>query len=48
VLEGFKVVDSAIDLLEKMIVYDPSKRISTKDAINHPYFNEIFQLKETK
>ena len=29
-----------IDLLEKMIVLDPNKRISTQDALQHPYFNE--------
>jgi serine/threonine protein kinase len=29
-----------IDLLEKMIVLDPNKRISIKDALEHPYFNE--------
>lgn len=28
----------AIDLLEKLLVYDPSKRISAKDALNHPFF----------
>ena len=29
-----------IDLLEKMIVLDPNKRISTQDVLQHPYFNE--------
>ena len=29
-----------IDLLEKMIVLDPNKRISAQDALQHPYFNE--------
>jgi serine/threonine protein kinase len=31
----------AIDLLEKLISFDPSKRITVYDAIRHPYFSEI-------
>jgi serine/threonine protein kinase len=31
----------AIDLLAKMLVYEPSKRISAKEALLHPYFDEI-------
>jgi hypothetical protein len=27
--------DSGLDLLSKMIVYDPCKRISAKNALNH-------------
>jgi len=43
---NFQVEEDALDLLEKMITYDPSKRITTKDALKHPYFNEIFQISE--
>ena len=31
----------AIDLLEKMLVYDPSDRITAKEALKHPYFDRI-------
>lgn len=31
----------ALDLISRMLTYDPSKRISAKAAINHPYFNEL-------
>jgi len=31
----------AIDLLEKMLVYDKNKRITCKDAMAHAYFNPI-------
>ena len=31
----------AIDLLEKMLVYEPSRRISAREALSHPYFDEI-------
>lgn len=30
----------AIDLLEKMLVFDPTKRISIDDALRHPYFED--------
>lgn len=37
-----KGLDSdALDLLEKMLVYDPTQRISAKAAMNHPYFDDL-------
>mmetsp|Transcript_8723 Transcript_8723/g.8265 ORF Transcript_8723/g.8265 Transcript_8723/m.8265 type:complete len:297 (-) Transcript_8723:8-898(-) len=32
--------DTAKDLLSKMLVLDPSKRITIDDALNHPYFED--------
>jgi cell division cycle 2-like protein len=29
-----------LDLLQKMMYYDPSKRISAEEALNHPWFKE--------
>jgi serine/threonine protein kinase len=33
--------DLGLDLLSKMIVYDPCRRISAKNALNHPYFDDL-------
>lgn len=30
-----------IDLLQKMLVYDPAKRITAKQALQHSYFDEV-------
>uniref|UniRef100_A0A0D9X9P2 Protein kinase domain-containing protein n=1 Tax=Leersia perrieri TaxID=77586 RepID=A0A0D9X9P2_9ORYZ len=30
-----------LDLLEKMLQYEPAKRISAKKAMEHPYFNDV-------
>ncbi|XP_068647430.1 cyclin-dependent kinase B2-2-like [Aristolochia californica] len=32
---------NGLDLLSKMLVYDPSKRISAKKAMEHPYFDGL-------
>ena len=32
---------NGLDLLSKMLVYDPAKRVSGKMALNHPYFNDL-------
>ncbi len=31
----------ALDLLERMLQYEPYKRISAKEALSHPYFQEL-------
>ena len=42
----FQIVESGtepvgLDLLAKMIQQDPCKRISAKQALHHPYFNDL-------
>ena len=31
----------ALDLLEKMLDYDKNRRITAKEALNHPYFEQL-------
>lgn len=38
-LKGTYASEEALDLLKKMLLYNPSKRISCKDALKHPFFN---------
>ncbi|KAK9940291.1 hypothetical protein M0R45_016959 [Rubus argutus] len=36
----------AIDLAEKMLVFDPSKRITVEEALNHPYLSSLHTINE--
>jgi len=33
--------DQGLDLLQKMLEYDPARRISARQAIEHPYFSDV-------
>lgn len=33
-----KVAPLALDLLEKLLQFDPSKRLTCEEALQHPYF----------
>ncbi|KAF7823501.1 mitogen-activated protein kinase-like protein NTF6 [Senna tora] len=36
----------AIDLAEKMLVFDPAKRITVEEALNHPYLSSFHEINE--
>ncbi|KAI0529197.1 hypothetical protein KFK09_001744 [Dendrobium nobile] len=38
--------NGAVDLLEKMLVFDPSKRITVDEALCHPYLASFHELNE--
>ena len=38
----------AIDLLSKMLAFDPERRLTAKDALKHPYFNEVRETQKEK
>lgn len=35
-----------VDLLSKMLIYEPTKRISAREALKHPYFDELNKLQQ--
>ncbi|KAK9123769.1 hypothetical protein Sjap_013371 [Stephania japonica] len=37
---------TAIDLAERMLVFDPSKRITVDEALNHPYLSSLHEINE--
>ncbi|KAK1326567.1 Mitogen-activated protein kinase 2 [Acorus calamus] len=37
---------AAIDLLEKMLVFDPSKRITVDEALCHPYLSSLHDIND--
>ncbi|GIQ91065.1 hypothetical protein KIPB_014136, partial [Kipferlia bialata] len=38
---GGKLEPAGIDLMKKMLIFDPAKRISVRAALEHPYFAPI-------
>ena len=40
------VSDNAKDLISQLLKYDKNKRINAKDALNHPFFTEDFNLNQ--
>ncbi|GAB4859259.1 Mitogen-activated protein kinase ntf6 [Ancistrocladus abbreviatus] len=40
------VTPLALDLAEKMLVFDPSKRITVDEALNHPYLSSLHEINE--
>jgi len=42
VVEGLD--ELGLDLLSKMLTYEPSKRISARDALRHPFFDDLNKL----
>ncbi|KAJ5066846.1 hypothetical protein M0811_03190 [Anaeramoeba ignava] len=47
-LKDDPIDEVGLDLVEKMLVYDPKKRISIKQALQHPYFDDLKNLNEPK
>ena len=44
----YLINDEVIDLLDKMLKFDPMERIKAKDSLNHPYFKDFFSHNEDK
>jgi serine/threonine protein kinase len=40
-IPGLENEPEACDLLAKMLIYEPAKRISAREALKHPYFREL-------
>ena len=38
------VSPDAIDLIYKLLIYDPEDRISAEEALRHPYFREYWEM----
>ena len=41
VVNGLSLNTSGIDLLNRMLTYDPTNRITAKAALHHPYFKDF-------
>jgi cell division cycle 2-like protein len=40
------ITENTFDLLNRMLTYDPTKRIGAAQALDHPYFRESPRAKE--
>lgn len=40
--------EQAIDLMQKMMIFDPQKRITPAQALKHPYFDGFELSKEPR
>ena len=39
------LTNNGVDLMYQLLEFDPKKRISAEDALNHPYFKEMPKMK---
>jgi serine/threonine protein kinase len=42
------VSDDAIDVISKMLIYDPEKRFTAKQCLTHSYFRDLYEMEERK
>ena len=40
-LDGKEADPNAVDLLKKMLVFNPTKRVSAAEALQHPFFDSL-------
>ncbi|CAN0483267.1 unnamed protein product, partial [Discosporangium mesarthrocarpum] len=36
--------EQALDLLKRMLTFDPARRISVRDAMRHPWLSRFYQV----
>jgi len=39
-------IPHGVDLLSKMLIYEPSKRISAREALKHPFFQDLIEAQQ--
>ena len=42
------VSNECVDVIQRMLTYDPDKRITAKQALNHPYFKDLYEQEQKK
>lgn len=40
--------EEALDLLTRLVIFDPNQRITLKDALSHPFFDKVRSLEDSK
>jgi renal tumor antigen len=38
------IAKDCVDLIQKLLIYDPDNRITADDALRHPWFKDLYEM----
>jgi len=37
-----------VDIIQKLLTYDPEERINAEDSLKHPWFRDLYEMEQIK